>query len=1008
MPGKKKQKKKSPAVKLVATTSSAPTLADLFNLSKFEAMQLGLGPFELDVGPFEATPKERKEQNLLGIHKDLAGSELINRRVANTQSRSSARQTAVAQNRFGDRNPAPGALSDAASAARKKLKAQPSSADSNLKPVLVDKVEEPMEEDEDMDTGGGSRLTSETMQDVRRGNAGPCPVGPACKFGKNRRSRECPFDTDELQSFYEMAGGQANASRAQIAAALQSNSTAEAKATCAVLTKLYKGDRTFLDWRPDPAIVQQKLAPAAYLDYVAKTGQFEKPVHAMEIKEAEMCKLSDNKTTLGQVLKLSKEQEFYRHYFTPQSHLPGLLLSSSTGSGKTITAISVATSSWTFKGYTVAWVTELKRKADFIAEAISHMGNMTNKVMAESDTTGEMAERFTQMQEPERKQLVDDDPNFVTPMSYKEFLNTLKGQAPSMKRSQQIKFPLVADENGNKPRIVLIIDEVHLLLDYLRKEGYDVLHMIKLFEQARAADFDSLKVICITATPLYHSEVQLMQLLRMVGAQHNLEIALKAVTPDVRASWPTQFPRTRDELDQWIDPQTGLLHADAYELMRLSCLGLVSYMDVTHDATRFPQIASDTAYNIEVTDVQVQAVRDCDPHDEAAREEDENELPHRKIKGRRRGRGGARVTKVAVASCGDENFTTYDKEYYADSPGFANRMATIQHDMYYLSPKFQALYMEMMRRDAEVAAKEGAGKRYKHVIYCHQKRTAKMVWSMLIASKYARPYEQPKFKGVDPKRPTVALLVEGENAFGNKITPAYINELIGKGGKFNDKKNRNGSEIGVLVIDDSVATGFDMLDVRYLHLFEDTPSGGRYFDEVRHDPRFAPTIDALIAQKLADWSMTQQNGPLRSDSSKVVQLRDVAEYEVRRDFDYVAKQLIGRVTRMCGSHNLGFEDGAGWTVDVVRYFAMLSADAEKPVYYVPPSTTYRVEKERGKEKEDVVRATLLRAQLETLLLAVTIDRFLPPFDQPPLSAQDARLGYVVEEQEPITQTPLVV
>ena len=65
-----------------------------------------------------------------------------------------------------------------------------------------------------------------------------------------------------------------------------------------------------------------------------------------------------------EIVTYSPTQEFVRSYFTPSSAYKGLLLAHSVGTGKTCSAIAIATSSFIKKGYSVLWVTRHTLKAD--------------------------------------------------------------------------------------------------------------------------------------------------------------------------------------------------------------------------------------------------------------------------------------------------------------------------------------------------------------------------------------------------------------------------------------------------------------------------------------------------------------------------------------------------------------------------------------------------------------------------------------------------------------------
>lgn len=253
-------------------------------------------------------------------------------------------------------------------------------------------------------------------------------------------------------------------------------------------------------------------------------------------------------------------QEFISKYFTVKSAMKGMLLWHSVGTGKTCSAIALASSQFEPAGYTIIWVTRHTLKADIwknIFDQVCH------KTIAKEIKDGSLVPEDA---EKRKKQLAQQ---WIPPMSYRQFSNLVQGKNPL--------YEVLKQRNGKADplkKTLIIIDEAHKLYssDFKGAEKPDVpAFMAALQNSYRVSGFDSARVLLMTATPYNESPMELMSLLNLCR---------------VKAEWlPTEIV---DFVGKYMDGSGKFTKAGLVDYMD-SIAGQISYLNREADPSQFAQ-----------------------------------------------------------------------------------------------------------------------------------------------------------------------------------------------------------------------------------------------------------------------------------------------------------------------------------------------------------------------------------------------------------------------------------
>jgi hypothetical protein len=334
-------------------------------------------------------------------------------------------------------------------------------------------------------------------------------------------------------------------------------------------------------------------------------------------------------------------------------------------------------------------------------------------------------------------------------------------------------------------------------------------------------------------------------------------------------------------------------------------------------------------------------------------------------------------------------------------------------------PKILALMRRINELDKQDISKGIIGK---HCIWAHDGKTALKILSLLCLTgeyKCAQgQYQGGSNMGLDLETNAgapnnIAFLSASATFLGlpsgiaaaaagdDKETPRkkYNNIIMNA---FNSVKNRHGKLIRFLIYDQSVSEGYNFYNVRHLHLFE--PTRSHILDVLTALPdsseyaAFKKFIDVEVAQRVRQIQATT-GGRFRIQSRvtkpSMVQLKDLAYYQLKQDIDSVATQAIGRVRRFCGSKNLRFTN-KGWELFISRYEMMVPAEltggkiSETGLPLSMYETFYNPDKQS-------ISDVLVAMQLINLLQQSSIERTFPPYDRAPANAPHPLLGYNIDD-----------
>ena len=265
----------------------------------------------------------------------------------------------------------------------------------------------------------------------------------------------------------------------------------------------------------------------------------------------------------GEVIKYTPTQSFISHYFTPTCPVKGMLLSHSTGSGKTCSAIAAATTSFEKQGYTILWVTRTTLKNDI-------WKNMFDQVCNESIREKLQNHGLQMPKEQDKRMKLLSKSWKIRPMSYKQFSNLVSKQNSYYKDLVKIN-----GETDPLRKTLLIIDEAHKLygggdLSSIERPDMKALHQ-SLMASYEISGTDSVKLLLMTATPITQNPMELIQLINLCKPQNE------------------QMPTDFDEFSQEYLNELGQFTDKGRDKYLDDISGYVSYLNREKDARQFSQ-----------------------------------------------------------------------------------------------------------------------------------------------------------------------------------------------------------------------------------------------------------------------------------------------------------------------------------------------------------------------------------------------------------------------------------
>jgi len=291
-----------------------------------------------------------------------------------------------------------------------------------------------------------------------------------------------------------------------------------------------------------------------------------------------MENLCEKPSEPGSAISLTPTQNFLKNYFVPANPVKGMLLWHSTGSGKTCSAISVASNQFEKEGYTILWVTRATLKNDIWKNMFDQV---CHEVIRAKLSTGEIA---IPSEQPKRMKLLSKSWR-IRPMSYKQFTNLVE-------QKNQLYDTLVKINGPIDPlrKTLLVIDEAQKLyggagLSSLEQPDMVALHKA-IMNSYIVSGPDSVRLLMMTATPITASPMELVQLLNLCRAPEQ--------------QMPTHFD---DFAKRYLDVETGKFLPDSK--YKDDIAGIVSYLNREKDARQFaiPVIKQITTPMVALDDV---------------------------------------------------------------------------------------------------------------------------------------------------------------------------------------------------------------------------------------------------------------------------------------------------------------------------------------------------------------------------------------------------------------------
>ena len=306
------------------------------------------------------------------------------------------------------------------------------------------------------------------------------------------------------------------------------------------------------DTRKTPARKSTRKTPARKASTTKK---------APAVKEKIRRPLDPNKKYPGlRLIDYTPTQDFISSYFTIEAPIKGMLLWHSVGTGKTCTAIALASRQFEPAGFTIMWVTRHTLKADIWKNIFDQVCHAT---IADEVRRGELEPQDIEARQRQMYQ------QWIPPVSYRQFSNIVQGKNPIYKQ--------LVERNGKEDplkKTLIIIDEAHKLYsaDFKGAEKPDVPAFMAALQNSYATSGkNSARVLLMTATPYNESPMELMALLNLCREKSR--------------ALPTELP---EFVEKYMDG-AGSFTAEGLKTYMNDIAGQISYLNREADPSQFAQ-----------------------------------------------------------------------------------------------------------------------------------------------------------------------------------------------------------------------------------------------------------------------------------------------------------------------------------------------------------------------------------------------------------------------------------
>jgi len=271
------------------------------------------------------------------------------------------------------------------------------------------------------------------------------------------------------------------------------------------------------------------------------------------------CEKSTQDKSDDRIVNLTNSQAFVSSFFNSKSCYKGLLLWHSVGTGKTCSAVAIASNSFEKDGYTIIWVTRHSLKSEI-------WKNIFNEVC--SKTIEEKLKKGIKIPKDDIiAPLKYLDNRWVEPLSYKQFTNLIN--------KKNTLYNEMVKRNGKEDpfkKTLIIIDEAHKLFDenVPHQERPDINALKRaLYKSYNYSKEKSCKLLLMTATPYTSNPMQLFKLLNLMRENDFFE---------------EDFDKFKDK---YLDSETYKFKTDANKEFLDKITGYISYLNREKDVREF-------------------------------------------------------------------------------------------------------------------------------------------------------------------------------------------------------------------------------------------------------------------------------------------------------------------------------------------------------------------------------------------------------------------------------------
>jgi hypothetical protein len=333
--------------------------------------------------------------------------------------------------------------------------------------------------------------------------------------------------------------------------------------------------------------------------------------------------------------KINNLQKLSYHYMQPYNANLNVLLAHSAGSGKTCTALLIA-SIFARQGYTPLIVTKSTLKPIYMKEAFKNGCDFNMQQYLKFKKVKQFDDLFEEEEDLDKEYVrvlkkmgVHFEKKFCI-MTYNEFSRIAqKTTGENIKASKKrLEF---FRKNPNKRAVtgdpiancVVIVDEAHKLVarstDLNPSEQGDFLAMQKLIWNSRKMSKDrAARIVLLTATPIADSPTDLINLLSLLGTEeeaNTLRLLPRNYRPPQREKngssvWEgVKTVMEHNFIRDYVDYDGNLKDSARNKLQRLG-MGRISYFNYSGDGNRFarPEVSW---VNVNLTNFQATGVEKC-------------------------------------------------------------------------------------------------------------------------------------------------------------------------------------------------------------------------------------------------------------------------------------------------------------------------------------------------------------------------------------------------------------